>query len=351
MELSDLLSFMISNNASDLHLSPTNPPIVRVDGNLKRVKGEPLSSDTVRSMLFSVMTEEQRAVFDKNFELDFAISFSNKARFRVNAFMSRNGTSGVLRIIPNEIKSMEDLGVPPIVKRLAELESGLVLVVGPTGGGKTTTLASIIDHINTYKEKHILTIEDPVEYFHKSNKSLINHRELGTDTKSFSGALRSALREDPDVILVGEMRDPETIALAMTAAETGHLVFGTLHASSAPKTIDRIIDSFSAEDKSMIRSMLSSSLQGVIAQILLPKPDGVGRIPAFEIMLGTNPIRNQIRENKIAQIYSMIQTGKRYGMVTMADYVNDLANKGLVNPYVASRALLKAADEDLMQTE
>ena len=345
MDLTQLLAFTMQNNASDLHLSAGSPPIIRTDGSMKRVKADPLSSDDIRTMLYSVMTEDQRAEYEQNMELDFAIALGEKARFRVNGFTSRLGACAVFRTIPTEIPTMEDLGLPPVMRRFAELERGIVLVTGPTGSGKSTTLASMVNHINATKSEHILTIEDPVEFFHTSQKSLINHREVGTDTNSFARALKSALREDPDVILVGEMRDYETISLALTAAETGHLVFGTLHSNSAPKTIDRIIDVFPTGDKEMIRAMLASSLQGVIAQTLLKK-EGGGRVGAFEILVGTNAVRNLIRENQVPQLYSMMQTGSRYGMITMEDAIKDLFDAGIISKGEARRAVLKAADQD-----
>lgn len=343
MDLTQLLAFTMQNDASDLHLSAGNPPIIRAAGSLKRVKADPLTSDDIRTMLYSVMTEDQRAEYEKNMEIDFAIALGDKARFRVNGFTTRLGSAAVFRTIPTEVPTMEDLKLPPVIRRLAELENGIVLVTGPTGSGKSTTLASMINHINLTSSKHILTIEDPVEFFHTSQKSLINHREVGTDTNSFSKALKSALREDPDVILVGEMRDYETISLALTAAETGHLVFGTLHSNSAPKTIDRIIDVFPTGDKEMVRAMISSSLQGVVAQTLLKKSEG-GRVGAFEILIGTNAVRNLIRENQIPQMYSMIQTGSRYGMVTMEDCINELANTGVIDKEEARRALMATTD-------
>jgi twitching motility protein PilT len=345
LDLTQLLAFTMQNNASDLHLSPTSPPVIRVHGDLKRIKSDPLASDDIRTMLYSVMSEDQRADFEKHLELDFAISFGDQARFRVNAFTTRNGVAGVFRTIPSEVPTMDELEIPPVMRRLAELEKGVVIVVGPTGSGKSTTLASMINHINTTMGKHIITIEDPVEYFHSSKKSLINHRELGHDTRSFAAALRSSLREDPDVILVGEMRDYETISLALTAAETGHLVFATLHANSAAKTIDRIIDVFPTGDKEMVRAMLANSLQGVIAQTLLRRADGSGRVGAFEVLLGTNAVRNLIRENQVAQIYSMMQTGKRFGMVTMEDAVNSLLEAGIIDKDESRRVLIKTTDE------
>ncbi len=345
MDITQLLAFVMQNKASDLHLSANNPPIVRVYGQLKRLKSEALSNESIRGMLYSIMTDDQRAEYEKNLELDFAISFGEKARFRVNAFTNRNGAAAVFRTIPSVIPSMEELDLPPIMRRFAELEKGIVLVTGPTGSGKSTTLASMINHINETMPKHILTVEDPVEFFHTSKKALVNHRELGNDTQSFSRALKSALREDPDVILVGEMRDHETISLALTAAETGHLVFGTLHSSSAAKTIDRIIDVFPTGDKEMIRAMLSSSLQGVVAQSLLRRKGGEGRVAAFEVLVGTNAVRNLIRENQIPQMYSMIQTGSRYGMVTMEDSVNSLLDQGIIDEEEARAALMKATDE------
>ncbi len=345
MDLTQLLAFTMQNKASDLHLSAGSPAIIRVNGTLKRVKGDPLSSDDIRTMLYSVMTEDQRADYEKNLELDFAIALGEKARFRVNGFTTRLGSSAVFRTIPTEIPAMADLGLPPVMRRFAELERGIILVTGPTGSGKSTTLASMVNYINQHEAKHILTIEDPVEFFHTSIKSLVNHREVGNDTKSFARALKSALREDPDVILVGEMRDYETISLALTAAETGHLVFGTLHSNSASKTIDRIIDVFPTGDKEMIRAMLSNSLQGVIAQTLLKKVGG-GRVGAYEILVGTNAVRNLIRENQVPQLYSMMQTGSRYGMITMEDAIKDLFEAGIIEKSEARRAMLKTTDQE-----
>lgn len=346
MDLTQLLAFTMQNKASDLHLSAGSPPVIRVHGSLKRVKAEPLTSDDIRTLLYSVMTEEQRAEYEKNMELDFAVALGEKARFRVNGFTSRLGSCGVFRVIPTEVPTIEQLELPPVMRRFAELEKGIVLVTGPTGSGKSTTLASLINHINMHEAKHILTIEDPVEFFHQSKKSLVNHRELGADTHSFAKALRSALREDPDVILVGEMRDYETISLALTAAETGHLVFATLHASSAAKTIDRLIDVFPTGDKEMVRSMIASSLQGVVAQTLLRRADDSGRVGAFEVLVGTNAVRNLIRENQVPQIYSMMQTGSRYGMITMDEAVGGLLEAGIIDKEEARSAILRVSDDD-----
>ncbi len=345
MEITELLKFTLDNKGSDLHLAGGSQPIVRIDGDLQRIKTDVLTADIIRAMLFSVMSEEQRAIYEGELEHDFAISFGADARFRVNAFTNRQGSAAVFRVIPTKIPTMEQLDLPPVMRRLAELEKGLVLVTGPTGSGKSTTLASMINHINATCPYHILTVEDPVEFFHPSKTCLVNHREVGNDTKSFARALKSALREDPDVILVGEMRDHETISLALTAAETGHLVFGTLHSNTASKTIDRIIDVFPAAEKEMVRAMLSSSIQGVIAQTLLKKAGG-GRVAAHEIMVGTNAVRNLIRENQLAQLYSMIQTGSRYGMQTMEDSINDLVVSGAITEQTARDALKDSAEAE-----
>lgn len=345
MDITQLLAFVMQNDASDLHLSPENPPIVRVHGKLKRVKSDILESDQIRKMLYSIMTEDQRAAYENDMELDFAISFGEKARFRVNAFTTRKGVTAVLRTIPSEIPTMDEIDLPMVIRRFADLEQGIVLVTGATGSGKSTTLASLINHINKTQQKHILTIEDPVEFFHHSDKSLINHRELNVDTKSYAKALKSALREDPDVILIGEMRDHETISLALTAAETGHLVFGTLHANSASKTIDRIIDVFPGSEKDMVRAMLAGSLQGVVAQKLLRRKEG-GRVGVHEVLVGTSAVRNLIRENQLPQLYSMMQTGSRYGMTTMEDSAQSLYEDGIITKEEANRVLRKAADED-----
>jgi twitching motility protein PilT len=351
MDVTQLLSNTKQNKASDLHLSPGNPPINRISGELKRLSDTPLTADEIRQMAYSVMSDAQRANYEENLEIDFAISFGKDARFRVNVFTTRNGPAAVFRSIPTVIPTLEDLQTPAILKKLSELERGIILVTGPTGSGKSTTLAAMINHINETTGRHIVTIEDPVEFYHTSKKSLVNHRELGADTKSFGRALKSVLREDPDVILVGEMRDHETISLALTAAETGHLVFGTIHSNSAAKTIDRIIDVFPGEEKDMVRAMLSSSLQAVITQTLLKKADGNGRVAAHEILVGTNAVRNLIRENQIAQIYSMIQMGVRIGMQTMEDAVRALRDNGTITEEEAGRVLHKVSDSSLSEED
>ena len=331
MEITELLAFTMQSKGSDLHLSSGVPPLIRISGDLRPLKMDPLTGDDVKVMLYSIMTEEQRAEYEQERDIDFAVSYGESARFRVNAFNINRGPAAVFRTIPTVIPSLDELKAPDVFRQFATLEKGLVLVTGPTGSGKSTTLAAMINEINRTENKHILTIEDPVEFVHKSDRALINHREVGKHTKSFARALKSALREDPDVILVGEMRDHETIGLALTAAETGHLVMGTLHTSSAAKTIDRIIDVFPAGDKEMVRSMLAGSLQAVISQILLKKIGG-GRCAAHDILVGTPAVRNLVRENKIPQITSMMQMGSRYGMITMEDSVKALISQGLVDP-------------------
>jgi twitching motility protein PilT len=345
MEITDLLIYTQRNKASDLHLSPHNPPILRVNGEIVAYKAPPITSDEVKRMLYSIMTEQQRSDFERDLELDFAISFGENMRFRVNAFNTLNGSAAVLRSIPPTVQSLESIAAPEILKRLCKLPKGLILVTGPTGSGKSTTLAAMVDYINQTESKHIITIEDPVEFIHSSKKSLINQREVGKNTLSFSKALRSALREDPDVILVGELRDIETIQLALTAAETGHLVLGTLHTSSAPKTIDRIIDVFPAEDKEMVRAMLSVSLEAVITQTLLRRKTG-GRVAAHEIMLGSPAVRNLIRENKIPQLYSLIQMGTKAGMCTMKDAIYALLDNEVITPEVARDALITSTSDE-----
>lgn len=343
MDIEELLVFSQKQGASDLHLSAGLPPIIRVDGDIRRIDLPQLSKEDVNAMLSTLMNDKQKAEFEKTLEADFSFEVPNVARFRVNAFHQNRGTGAVLRTIPSKVLTMEDLGMGKVFKDVSDKPRGLVLVTGPTGSGKSTTLAAMIDYLNDTKNHHILTIEDPIEFIHQPKQCLVNQREVHRDTMSFSDALRSALREDPDIILVGEMRDLETIRLAMTAAETGHLVFGTLHTTSAAKTIDRIIDVFPAEEKAMIRSMLSESLQAVISQTLL-KRVGSGRVAAHEIMLGTSGIRNLIREDKVAQMYSAIQTGAAQGMQTLDQCLVNLMSKGVISREVA---LTKAKDPKL----
>jgi len=329
MNLSELLAFAVKNGASDIHISAGLPPLIRIDGEIRRIKVDPLASNVVHDMIYDIMLDNQRKEFEEHLEVDFAFEIPNVARFRVNAYNQGRGPAAAFRTVPTEVLSLEDINAPPIFRALSEKQRGLVLVTGPTGSGKSTTLAAMVDYVNHTKKGHILTIEDPIEFVHQSHSCLINQREVGRHTESFNNALRSALREDPDVVLVGELRDVETIRLALTAAETGHLVFGTLHTSSAAKTIDRIIDVFPAGEKEMVRAMLSESLEGVIAQRLLKKPEG-GRVAAYEIMIGTPAIRNLIREAKVPQIYGMIQAGREAGMVTMDQSLDDLVSRNLV---------------------
>jgi len=350
MDITDLLVFTQKNKASDLHLSAGSPPIMRIQGDMVPYKADPLTALVLKDMLHSVMTEQQRSDYERDFEIDFAISLGENYRFRVNAFNTLNGPAAVMRTIPTEIKSLDALGAPEILKKLCQLHKGLVLVTGPTGSGKSTTLAAMVNHINAESAKHIITIEDPVEFVHVSKKSLINQREVGKNTKSFARALKSALREDPDVILVGELRDIETIQLALTAAETGHLVLGTLHTSSAPKTIDRIIDVFPANDKEMVRAMLSVSLEAVITQALLKRIGG-GRVAVHEIMLGTGAIRNLIRESRIPQIYSLIQMGSKLGMCLMKDSVQAQVDAGIVSEETARETLATSVSPSADEAE
>ncbi len=342
VDIAQLLAFSVKNNASDLHLSAGVPPMIRVDGDVKRINMPALSHKDVHSMIYDIMSDKQRKDYEEFLETDFSFEIPKLARFRVNAFNQSRGAGAVFRTIPSQIRTLEDLKAPGIFRDIAMYPRGLVLVTGPTGSGKSTTLAAMIDYVNTNKPDHIITIEDPIEFVHESKKSLINQREVHKDTLGFSEALRSALREDPNVILVGEMRDLETIRLAMTASETGHLVFGTLHTSSAAKTVDRIVDVFPANEKEMIRTMLSESLRAVISQTLLKKCGG-GRIAAHEIMIGTPAIRNLIREGKIAQMYSAIQTGVAAGMQTLDQNLQDLLAKGVISK---EEARFKAANKD-----
>lgn len=346
IDITELLKFGVQSGASDLHLSAGLPPMMRVHGDVKQLNFPPLEHKDVHAMVYDIMNDHQRKFYESELECDFSYEIPNVSRFRVNAFNQSRGAAAVFRTIPTEILTLEQLQCPSIFAEIADKPRGIVLVTGPTGSGKSTTLAAMIDYINKSRQYHILTIEDPIEFVHKSNKSLINQREVGLQTKSFANALRSALREDPDVILVGEMRDLETIRLAMTAAETGHLVFGTLHTSSAAKTIDRIVDVFPAEEKDMVRAMLAESLQAVISQTLLKLKDGSGRIAAHEIMIGTPAIRNLIRENKVAQMYSAIQTGQQYGMQTLDQCLVGLMRKGLISK---EAAMEKAVNKDFIR--
>jgi twitching motility protein PilT len=329
MDITELLGFSVKQGASDLHVTAGMPPLIRVDGDIRRINVPEMDHKEVYNLVYEIMNDKQRKDYEEFMETDFSFEIPNLARFRVNAFNQNRGAAAVFRTIPEKVLTMEELGMGEIFRRIANVPRGLVVVTGPTGSGKSTTLAAMVDYVNSERYEHILTIEDPIEFVHQSKKSLVNQREVHRDTLGFNEALRSALREDPDIILVGELRDLETIRLALTAAETGHLVFGTLHTTSAAKTIDRVIDVFPAAEKDMVRSMLSESLQAVISQTLLKRPGG-GRVAAHEIMIGTSAIRNLIREDKVAQMYSAIQTGASVGMQTLDQCLKDLLAKGLV---------------------
>lgn len=343
MDIAELLAFAVKNKASDLHLSAGLPPMIRVHGDVRRINLPPMEHEAVHGMIYDIMNDSQRKDYEENLEVDFSFAIPGLARFRVNAFQQQRGAGAVMRTIPSKILSLEELNAPKIFAELSVLPRGLILVTGPTGSGKSTTLAAMVNHVNENLYGHILTVEDPIEFVHDAKRCLINQREVGPHTLSFTNALRSALREDPDIILVGELRDLETIRLALTAAETGHLVFGTLHTSSAAKTIDRIIDVFPAAEKEMVRAMLSESLKAVISQSLLKTKDGAGRIAAHEIMIGTPAIRNLIREAKIAQMNAAIQTGASVGMQTLDQCLTDLVRRNSISMAEARHA---AANKD-----
>jgi twitching motility protein PilT len=334
MDITELLGFSVKQGASDLHITAGMPPLIRVDGDIRRINVPEMDQKEVHSLIYEIMNDKQRKDYEEFLETDFSFEIPNLARFRVNAFMQNRGSAAVFRTIPSEVLAMDQLGMGDIFRKISNVPRGLVVVTGPTGSGKSTTLAAMVDYINETRYEHILTIEDPIEFVHQSKKCLVNQREVHRDTHGFNEALRSALREDPDIILVGELRDLETIRLALTAAETAHLVFGTLHTTSAAKTIDRIIDVFPAAEKDMVRSMLSESLQSVISQTLLKKVGG-GRVAAHEIMMGTSAIRNLIREGKVAQMYSSIQTGSSSGMQTLDQCLKNLVAKNIVSAEVA----------------
>ncbi len=323
---------MHDQGASDLHLVSGQPPALRITGDIERIKYKVLTNDDLRKMLYEITSEEKIKIFEETGDVDFGYEIPGLARYRANYFMQKNGIAAVFREIPSEILTAEQLGLPPVISKLASLPRGLVLVTGPTGSGKSTTLAAIIDQANRTRKDHIITVEDPIEFVHKSQGCIVNHREVGLHTETFSSALRGALREDPDIILVGELRDLETISLAIEAASTGHLVFGTLHTSSAAKTVDRIIEVFPASQQAQIRSTLSDGLRAIIAQVLFKRIDKKGRCAALEILIATSAVRNLIRESKTHQIPSMIQTGKQYGMQLLDDAVMQLYKKKWISP-------------------
>lgn len=343
--IDELFKVMVTQGASDLHLTSGAPPFLRLHGKMVPMNYRELSNQDVQGLVFEILSEKQKKQFIEKWELDIAYTVAGIGRFRSNVFMQRKGLGAVFRIIPEKIKSPQDLNLPLGIMELIDCDRGLILVTGPTGSGKSTTLAALIHHINLTQDCHILTVEDPIEFVHPNIKSVVNQREVGTHTKSFANALKAALREDPDIMLVGELRDLETISLALTAAETGHLVFGTLHTNSAPKTIDRIVDVFPEGQQAQIRTMLAESLRGVVAQVLFPKKDGTGRVAAYEILRGTKAISNLIRENKLHQIPSAMQTGQKYGMITFEKYIEDLVKKGLVAKSDAATFLGKEIED------
>ena len=343
--IDNLLKAMIENKASDCHISVGSPPVFRIHGELTPLKARELTPSDTETILFEIITEHQQERLKQDLELDFAHEIEG-ARFRVNIFYERRGLGAAFRIIPVKIATIEELGIPVVLKKLADLSRGLVLVTGATGSGKSTTLAALIDYINSNRKEHIITVEDPIEFVHQNKKSLINQREVGDHTRSFANALRAALREDPDIVLVGEMRDLETIELAITAAETGHLVFGTLHTSSAARTVDRIINVFPTNQQEQIRMMLSESLKGIVAQNLCRLVDGKGRVAALEILMGSHALSNLIREGKTYQIPSLIQTGKKEGMQTMDQALMDLLMGKKISP---TEAYMFAADKKIFE--
>jgi twitching motility protein PilT len=344
ISIDDLLEQMVAVGASDLHVSVGSPPVLRVRGHIERIDGfEPLTEDDTRTLLYRILSSEQQKHFELQRQLDFAYAMPGLARFRVNVYYQREAVSAAFRLIPQEIKTLEELGLPEILHTLAEKPRGLVLVTGPTGSGKSTTLAAIIDEINRNRSEHILTVEDPIEFLHRHKRCIVNQREIGPDALSFGEALKAALRQDPDVILVGEMRDLETISTALTAAETGHLVFATLHTQSAPSTIDRIVDVFPPAQQEQVRIMIATSLQAVVTQALLPTADGLGRVAALEILLPDDAVRNLIRQAKVEQVYSVMQTNTARGMQTMEQSLADLALRGVV---AVSEALARSSRPD-----
>ena len=343
MDIAELLVYTIENKASDLHVTVGLPPAVRIHGEVEPMNFPPLSREETSDLIYQIMNDRQKARFEETHDIDFSLDFGEAGRFRVNVFMGHRGVGAVMRVIPSQIKSVEELNLPPVISKMAEYERGLILVTGPTGSGKSTTLAALIDQINLTRHGHILTVEDPIEFVHPHKQCVVNQREVGPHTHSFANALRAALREDPDVILVGEMRDLETISLAVSAAETGHLVFGTLHTSSAAQTIDRIIDVFPSHQQAQIRAQLSESIRGVIAQTLLKTANGKGRAAAVEILVSTGAVRNLIREGKTFQLPSVIQTGVKEGMQTIEQSLSDLVLTGRVTQ---EEALIKAPDKE-----